>query len=589
MKCQLNMLFSIVFYLLCLQQVFSEPPKAKQHPQPLIFKNWPPNRHSAQIRNNGLKFHLRGAGSSNIVSRVPAPGMFIKSGAPIRFAIPMRGDRPVKASLLSSPSSHAFFKVGAPQNAAFKRPYAAHLSSPGVFKFSSPSQKTAIKFQAAPPVPLKSKPEYIYEKVNVPKYPDPVKFNIGSDGAIHTIPAPNLGLKDGAPIPELTANNLNTQLDSDLTKFSGQTFALTLEKPAHQYQVKENYNDLTYKNPFTGQNQYYAPDSDPSLKTHQLRPIDDPLSVPSDGKPKPADVLYHQNLDFAASPLIQGPQYAIDPFAFPVTSQPQLQQYHLQQNTMLKQGMPLASLNPTYLVMQSNNLFGQHQQHLQSHLFRPENGYIDTSVTAQPHVTFNSFDYTNPQQVASLGQIYSAQQDQLHQYHDAISSTQAPTTLPFNHESASTQGNPAYTHLQLEPKPNHYQYSQQNFIDLPDEHLSQNDIQNLLSYNNDYYQDYISQRQLQNDVILREAQEQLQEKLHSQQQQQQTAYDLHQLVQQEKFNPLRIVVPDDDQFKKRIDDGDVSYEDDESEYEEDQESNETQDNKSEESEKKKSS
>lgn len=208
----------------------------------------------------------------------------------------------------------------------------------------------------------------------------------------------------------------------------------------------------------------------------------------------------------------------------------------------MKQGMPLASLNPTYLVMQSNNLLGQHQQHLTHQLFRPENGYIDTSVTAQPQVTFNPYEYTQNQEVASLGQIYSAQQDSLHQL-QGVSSTQSPTTVTIIHD-ATQQNNPSYSQV-LEPKPSHYQYSHQNFIDLPDEHLTQNDIQNLLNYN-DMYQDYINHRQVENDLILREAQENLNEKLKVQQQREQTAYDLHQLVQQEKFNPLRIVVPDED-------------------------------------------
>lgn len=172
--------------------------------------------------------HLRGSGSSNIGARVPAPGMFIKSSMPLRFAIP---SRPIpKGSLLGSPSSHVFFTAGhQPQAASLKRPYAGHLTSPGVFKFTTQSQKTAIKFQSPPPVPLKSKPGYIYEKVNVPKHPDPVKFNIGSDGAIHTIPAPNLGIAEGSPVSEVTANNLNSLFDSDLATFSAHGFAL--EKP----------------------------------------------------------------------------------------------------------------------------------------------------------------------------------------------------------------------------------------------------------------------------------------------------------------------------------------------------------------------
>lgn len=183
-------------------------------------------------------FQLRGSGSSNVLSRVPPPGMFIKSGAPIRFAIPMRsGDRPGKGSLLSSQSAQMYFKGGPQQQqyaGALKRPYAAPLTSPGVFKFTSP-HKTAINFQSAPPVPLKSKPEYIYEKVNKPRFQEPFRYNQGSSGAIHTIPAPNLSLNDGQAIPELTANNLNSHFDSDLTKFSAQSFNHALERPVRHF------------------------------------------------------------------------------------------------------------------------------------------------------------------------------------------------------------------------------------------------------------------------------------------------------------------------------------------------------------------
>lgn len=83
-----------------------------------------------------------------------------------------------------------------------------------------------IQFQIPPP--LKNKPEYIYEKVHVPKYADSVRYNIGSDGAIHTIPAPNLGGKIPSPIPEINYNTLSNQLDSDLAKFPA---VFSLEKP----------------------------------------------------------------------------------------------------------------------------------------------------------------------------------------------------------------------------------------------------------------------------------------------------------------------------------------------------------------------
>lgn len=495
-----------------------------------------------------MMLQLRGTVASNHASRQPSQGMFFKSSSPFRFAIPTRSNSGANGSLQPSPSNQFFFKVGPPHNSpgvALKRPYASHYNAPGVFKFSTP-HKAAIKFQQAPTVPLKAKPEFFYEKVHVPKYADVAKYNIGSDGAIHTIQAPNLSLNNPQLVPELNNNNLNSQFDSDLINFSPQAFAIEKPVQTHQYQVRENINDITFKNPQTGQQTYYAPDNDPSLKTAGIRPVDDPLSVPSDGKPKPSDVLYHQNIEYHSSPLTQHQQYSVDPFGYSTSLQPQLQQYHLKQNTMLKQGLPLASLNPTYLVMQSNNLLGQHQQHLTANLFRPEHGYVDTSVTAQPsEVSYTSYDdYSSPQQVASLGQIYTAQRHELHQQQS--SSTQAPTTAAvYSHEVAHVDNIPSYAQ-QLEPQPSHYQHSQQNFIDLPEEHLSQNDIQNLMSYNN-MYQDFISHRQVENDLILREAQENLQQKLNHQHQQQQTAFDLHQLVQQEKYHPMRIVVPDEDQ------------------------------------------
>lgn len=470
-----------------------------------------------------MMIQLRGSGSTKIVSRLPPPGW--RGGqVPVQHNMPSRiVNRPIiKSSLAPSPSTHVFFNAGPPpQSSAYKHhPYAAQLTAQApLFKFSSPGSKTAIKFQSAPP--LRSKPEYIYEKVNAPKFPDPVQLP-GSDAAIHTIPAPNLS--NGRPIPELSNQNSFEDFSKLSTSFG---------TPQHfrQYQVNENNND---------QKSLYAPDNDPSLRTTQLLPVDNPIDQPSDGKPKPVDVLYHQSLDFGASPLIQPQLYPIS--QFPVTAQPQLQQYHYQQNAMLQQGMPLASLNPTYLVMQSNNLLNQHQQHLTSNLFRPENGFIDTSNTAQPGAVFNSFDYTKPQQVASIGQIYSAQQDQLHQLEEF--STNSPSTLAGYYDADSSDDSVAYAQL-LDPKPSNYQYSN-NFIDIDDHQQStqQKGHHNLLNYN-DLYQNYVNHRQLTNELILREAQEKLEEKLHAQQQQEQTAFDLHQLVTAEKYNPLRIVVPDE--------------------------------------------
>lgn len=195
---------------MCLQLINSEPPK---HPRPLVFKSWPPIRNQP-FRNNGMLLQLRGSGSSNIVSRIPAPNMLIKTPNPLQFAFPARLSNrpPIGSPLKSAPSTHIYFKTGPPPNSSFKKPYASALtSSPNVFKFSSPSSKTAIKFKSAPPVPLKSKPDFVYEKVNLPKFHEPI---MGTEAAIHQIAAPNLSLN---------------QLDSDLTKVNVQAFSL--EKP----------------------------------------------------------------------------------------------------------------------------------------------------------------------------------------------------------------------------------------------------------------------------------------------------------------------------------------------------------------------
>ena len=198
---QLSVLVTACIF--CLQFTFAQP--QKHHPRPLVFKSWPPMRsNSAQ-----MMLQLRGAGSTNIIAKQPPPHMFIKSNNPIQFAMPARfANRPLK----SSPSSHVFFKTGTPSSAALKKPFISAMTpSPvtgPVFKFSSPAQKTAIKFKSPPPVPLKSKPEFVYEKVTLPKYAEPV---IGTEAAIHQIAAPNLSLN---------------QLDSDLTKVSVQAFSL---------------------------------------------------------------------------------------------------------------------------------------------------------------------------------------------------------------------------------------------------------------------------------------------------------------------------------------------------------------------------
>lgn len=293
---------------------------------------------------------------------------------------------------------------------------------------------------------------------------------------------------------------------------------------------------MTIKNSLTGQKSFFAPDNDPSLRTSPIKPLyDGHINSPSDGKLKPSDVLYHQNIEFQQ-------HYAVDPFQFPVTAQPQLQQYHLQQNAMTNYGLPLATYNPTYLVQMSNSLLGQHQQHLtsQNQLFSPAQGYIDTSSLIHPQ-TLSTSPLDKNYEVASLGQIVSAQQHVDHQLNGILTSTLSPSTISdlYNHDfSAASHNVPSIAQLP-DPKPNAYSYSQ-NFIDLPDEHSNHNDYQNLLNYDEAY------RRQIENDLILKEAHEKLQGKIERQQQREAVAFDLHQHALAEQFNPLRIIVPDED-------------------------------------------
>lgn len=209
----LTTLWCLMMMMMMLATVMCEPPRMLHHHRaPLIFKSWPPRAaavypqaYHTRSNSGGMLMQLRGSGSNNIFSRAPVPNMFIKS----QFAMPMRhASRPL-GSLNSAPSTHIYFKTGPPK----KPSYVSSLtSSTPVFKYSSPGGfKTAIKFKSPPP--LKSKPEFIFEKVTVPKFAEPI---IASEAAIHQIAAPNLSLN---------------QLDNDLTKTSIQAFGSALEKP----------------------------------------------------------------------------------------------------------------------------------------------------------------------------------------------------------------------------------------------------------------------------------------------------------------------------------------------------------------------
>lgn len=233
-------------------------------------------------------------------------------------------------------------------------------------------------------------------------------------------------------------------------------------------------------------------DQEPIIQQH----VHDSTNHPVGG-----NFLYQQNLEFQASPLIQ-PNYNLEAIAYPSTAQ--LQQYHAQQQQML--------MNPTYLIMQSNNLLDKHKQHWSSELFRP----ISQLPSTQYATTFSP---SSQEPVASLGQIYASQ-------HDAAA----------NQQENSAANQVALTQY-LEPQPNNYQHSPHHFINLPEDYLS---VTNDFNYydNPEYY----NQRQLENDIILKEAQENLQQLRY---QQTGAAGSSHRETSGSAQNGLRIIVPDE--------------------------------------------
>lgn len=228
---------------------------------------------------------------------------------------------------------------------------------------------------------------------------------------------------------------------------------------------------------------------------------------------------------------------------------------------MMEQGMPLHLYNPTYMVQQSNNLFGQHQQHL-GDIYRPENGYI--SSESAPHssqLVYNAYDYIKPTRpAASAGQIYSSAQDaltELQNLHLASSQLQqlVPSTQPTYQEHSvheiPDEALPTFAQL-IDPKYNYNQipdnsvdynaYPQQSYDEFPPQQPIENNQVNQ-------FQEFVDQRQNDNDKILQRAQDELFKKQQLVEQHSISAHDLHQqaLVEQFKSTPLRIVVPDEDE------------------------------------------
>ncbi|XP_003436575.2 probable serine/threonine-protein kinase yakA [Anopheles gambiae] len=366
---------------------------------------------------------------------------------------------------------------------SLKRPIKSILSHPSLMKqplLKRPPPSLAFaaasikhhKFHSSPPGP--STGEIVFEKLK----PITTKLTSHKDGAIHTIPAPNLGLVNAPKAPNQIrvtsyedSNKLEIEVKTTKPTFTAKPAFLNLSPtpaPAvgtyahhhaiganpHQYQVTEEHsNDVTIGDLYSGKKTYFAPDPDPSLPSKSIVPTSDPLSIPSNGKFAPATSVlvqspvahYPLQPQTSASAVIQYvnavPQAS---YAIPLATQPQLQQHILQQTAMLQE-MPVSLYNPTYLVTQSNNLYNTHQQQASVNLFKPDTNFLGTVQHQQQHqphpihvqtqtqappipttVLYNSYPAYNKhaEPAASTGQILSATQDQLHELQSVVNQIQ---------------------------------------------------------------------------------------------------------------------------------------------------------------------
>ncbi|XP_053669893.1 putative mediator of RNA polymerase II transcription subunit 12 [Anopheles nili] len=361
---------------------------------------------------------------------------------------------------------------------SLKRPIKSILSHPSLMKqpllkrppplpFAAASIKHH-KFHSSPLGP--STGEIVFEKLK----PITTKLTSHKDGAIHTIPAPNLGLTKPAKAPNQIrvtsyedSNKLEIEVKTTKPTFTATPSFLNLNPtpaPAivpfnhhaignpHQYQVTEEHsNDVTIGDLYSGKKTYFAPDPDPSLPSKTLVPTSDPLSIPSNGKFTPTSVLlqspvahYPLQPQTSASAVIQYvnavPQAS---YAIPLATQPQLQQHILQQTAMLQE-MPVSLYNPTYLVTQSNNLFNTHQQQAAVNLFKPDTHFLGTM---QQHQQQQQQHHQQQQQQHQQQQQQQQHQPQ-HQQTSQLVQTQTqappvPTTVLFNTYGTYKHSEPA--------------------------------------------------------------------------------------------------------------------------------------------------
>lgn len=327
----------------------------------------------------------------------------------------------------------------------------------------------------------------------------------------------------------------------------------------HQYQVTEPTNDHTIRDPISGQKKLYAPDPDPSLPAHRIKPATDPFSQPSQIAPQQlqqTDVniytVHQQSPKPIASALVlnqhqqqQQQSQFLEPqssyiqltnsipqpqqqqlsnsYAIPLNNQPQLQQHFLQQPSLFQGMMPLSVYNPTYLVTKSNNLFNEHNK---LRLFKPASDFFDT----QTNLLGSSSDINS---IASPGQIYTATQDAIQDIQNEISlqslrdsnNQQQPRYTPITalrQPSTAVNEQPLLTQQDLANLLNYGkldnqvdQQSQQSFIASTYYQTKPTDNDNNVVDTN-MYDDIATIHQRNNDEIIAQANEELEKQLQTQ-------------------------------------------------------------------------
>uniref|UniRef100_A0A336LB54 CSON006444 protein n=1 Tax=Culicoides sonorensis TaxID=179676 RepID=A0A336LB54_CULSO len=402
------------------------------------------------------------SGPPSMQRREPVPLVFPGSLSRGKFRDQFRAAtaglpmRTMMLQLRGSPSRGVAQYTKAPPAFKFLKPNPLPSPQPTIvvnpLKYES-MQITPIKYEALKishsqnNVKPKPTPEYNYEKPNV--HTTKLQLRLPSDvaaGAIRTIPAPNLSVQDN-----------KIQFFSDNKEPPKNPFKRPNLIP--QYEVEEQSNDVTFKDPYTGKNTLWAPDPDPQYQNVKLKPSTDPLSRPSNYQTLPNDLAAQiaqvQQPQYIASPAQARPVMAAAPVAYVQSQSPYDYQTYayaympmqasattnagIYQPSML-QGM--APYNPSYLIAQSSQLFNQHQQNLYNKQ-QQEPSYVQefaqNSLNYDPYANAAKLQQQQQQQSYNAYDVASAQLQQ-------IQALQAATQLQYQDQSQQAlQQQPQYT------------------------------------------------------------------------------------------------------------------------------------------------